>query len=120
MTMTSQGKNASTSAEFRRQAARAAGRLRKTAVQVGHRMEAGTPDPVLARAIRTAKRLRVTAVRAQRFAGDKRFASARAGAGGAAAVARANRTALTTVAGVLAATVLARTARRARRARRQA
>ncbi|MFB7179778.1 hypothetical protein ACFCYI_19000 [Streptomyces sp. NPDC056257] len=93
MTMTSQGRNASTSTEFRRQAARAAGRLRNTAVRVGHLVEARTPDPLLA--------------------------SARAGAGRAAAVARANRTALTTVAGVLAAAVLARTARRARRARRQ-
>ncbi|MFF3673045.1 hypothetical protein ACFYYS_03545 [Streptomyces sp. NPDC002120] len=93
MTMTSQGRNASTSTEFRRQAARAAGRLRNTAVHVGHLVEARTPDPLLA--------------------------SARAGAGRAAAVARANRTALTTVAGVLAAAVLARTARRALRARRQ-
>ncbi|MFF4427710.1 hypothetical protein ACFYZ4_00905 [Streptomyces sp. NPDC001513] len=93
MTMTSQGNNASTSTEFRRQAARAAGRLRDTAVHVGHLVEARTSDPLLV--------------------------SARAGAGRAVTVARANRTALTTVAGVLAAAVLARKARRVRRARRQ-
>ncbi|MEU9081952.1 hypothetical protein [Streptomyces sp. NPDC048357] len=93
MTITSQGNNASTSTEFRRQAARAAVRLRDTAVHVRHLVEARTPDPVLA--------------------------SARAGAGRAVTMARTNRTALTTAAGVLAAAVLARTARRARRARRQ-
>ncbi|MFE9927905.1 hypothetical protein [Streptomyces sp. NPDC005533] len=119
MTMTSQGKNASTSTEFRRQAARAAGRLRDTAVQVGHLVEARTPDPVLARAVRTARRVHGTAARAQRFAGDGRFAPVRAGAGRAAAVARANRTVLATMAGVLAAAALAGKAQRARRAGRQ-
>ncbi|MEU9161929.1 hypothetical protein AB0D29_16865 [Streptomyces sp. NPDC048424] len=93
MTMTAQGNKASTSTEFRRQAARAAGRLRDTAVHVGHLVEARTPEPVLA--------------------------TARAGAGRAVTMARTNRTALTAAAGLLAAAVLTRKARRVRRTRRQ-
>ncbi|MDX6763016.1 hypothetical protein SIN09_27315, partial [Streptomyces sp. F8] len=101
-------KSVPTSAELRRQVARATDRLRDTAVHVGRLVEDKTPDPVLAGALRTATRVRDTAARAGRLAGHRDLDSVRANAGRAATVARTHRTALATAAGVLAAAALAR------------